>query len=278
MPQRALVRGGRRRRAGPVVDRWNGSAWTQAKPPVPAGATTSALTAVACSGTAACTAIGESEKGGGTPSLLAERWNGSAWKIQPVPAPSAGHGVLAAVACPAADACRAVGSDKKGLFSEVWNGTSWVIRPVPVPAGGSFAGLNGISCTAADSCEAVGTYSKAGAFRPLAEVWNGSRWLTQAPSTVSGATSTKLNAVSCVSATDCEAAGEAVTSAGRLQSGLLEKWNGTTWSVQKKVLPAGDKWAGLSGISCTTGPVCEAVGYHGPAVDGTHLLALRYSS
>ena len=76
----------------------------------------------------------------------------------------------------------------------------------------------------------------------------------------------------------CEAAGEAGTSAGRLQSGLLEKWNGTTWSVQKKVLPAGDKWAGLPGISCTTGPVCEAVGYHGPAVDGTHLLALRYSS
>ena len=80
--------------------------------------------------------------------------------------------------------------------------------------------------------------------------------------------------MSCVSATDCEAAGQA----GPPQAGVLEKWNGTTWSVQKTVLPAGDGWAGLSGISCTTGPVCEAVGYNGPAVDDTHLLALRYSS
>jgi hypothetical protein len=262
----------------PVADRWNGRAWRQSKPPVPAGATINALTAVACSGTTACTAIGDSGKGSGLPGLLAERWNGSDWKIQSIPAPSAGGGVLAAVACPTAHACRAVGSDKKGLFSEVWNGSSWVIRPVPVPAGGSAAKLSGVSCAAADSCEAVGTYRKGGISRPLAEAWNGSRWLTQTPSAVSGATSTGLDAVSCVSATDCEAAGQAGTTAGPPQAGVLEKWNGATWSVQKKVLPAGDRWAGLSGISCTTGPVCEAVGYHGPAVDDTHLLALRYSS
>jgi hypothetical protein len=58
---------------------------------------------------------------------------------------------------------------------------------------------------------------------------------------------------------------------------VVEKWNGTTWSVQEKALPAGDKSAGL-GISCTTGPVCEAVGDHGVAAYGDHLLALRYSS
>jgi hypothetical protein len=260
----------------PVADRWNGSAWTQAKSPAPAGATNSDLAAVACSGTTACTAIGESAKGKAAPTLLAERWNGSAWKIQRVPAPTGG-GLLQAVACPAAHACRAVGSDSKGLFSEVWNGSSWVIRPVPVPAGGSSAGLTGVSCTAADFCEAVGSYQKAGTFRSLAEVWNGSRWLLQAPPTVSGATSSQLNAVSCVSATDCEAAGDARTTATR-QVGVLERWNGTRWSMQEKVLPAGDTSARLSGISCTTGPVCEAVGYHGKVVPGSHLLALRYSS
>jgi hypothetical protein len=126
----------------PVADRWNGGAWTPTRPPAPAGAATSDLSAVACSGTTACTAIGQSAKGKAAPALLAERWNGSAWKIQPVPAP-AGGGLLLAVACPAAHACRAVGSDKKGLFSEVWDGSSWVIRPVPVPAGGSAAALWG---------------------------------------------------------------------------------------------------------------------------------------
>jgi hypothetical protein len=185
--------------------------------------------------------------------------------------------MLAAVACPAADACRAVGSDLRGLFSEVWNGSSWRIQPVPVPAGGSFAGLNGVSCPAADRCEAVGSYSsRKGGFRSLAEAWNGSRWRLQAPAAVPAATVTGLDAVSCVSATDCEAAGDARIAAG-IQAGVLERWNGTAWSVQKKVLPAGDTSARLSGIWCTTGPVCEAVGYHEKTTRNSHLLALRYS-
>jgi hypothetical protein len=85
--------------------------------------------------------------------------------------------------------------------------------------------------------------------------------------------SAKLFAVSCVSATDCEAAGEAGPLAG-IQAGLLEKWNGTAWSVQKTVPAVGNRSASLTGISCTTGPVCEAVG----AYAGEYLLALRYSA
>jgi hypothetical protein len=262
----------------PVADRWNGRAWAQVKPPVPADATTGELAAVACTGTTACTAVGSSVKGGGAPRPLAERWNGSAWKVQPAPAPPAGGGQLAAVACPAADACRAVGSDNKGLFSEVWNGSSWLIRPVPVPAGGSFAELNGVSCTAADFCEAVGSYEQGSTFLPLAEAWNGSHWHLQAPSTVSGEPSAGLNAVSCVSATDCEAAGDAGAKEGPQEVGVLEKWNGTRWSVQEKVRPAGDLAARLNGISCTAGPVCEAVGWHEKSIPNSDVLALRYSS
>jgi hypothetical protein len=86
-----------------------------------------------------------------------------------------------------------------------------------------------------------------------------------------------LNVVSCVSATGCEAAGSARITAGT-RAGVLEEWNGVRWSVQEKMLPAGDKWAGLGGISCTTGPVCEAVGYQAKAPRGSHLLAVRYSS
>ena len=262
----------------PVADRWNGSSWTQARPPVPAGATTSGLGAVACSGSRACTAVGSFARGRGAPRPLAVRWNGSAWKVQPVPAPTATGSMLAAVACPAADACRAVGSDLKGLFAAVWNGSAWRLRPVPVPAGSSSALLNGLSCPAADRCEAVGTYStKKGYFRSLAEAWNGSRWHVQARPPFSVAPVSSLNGVSCVSATDCEAAGGARLTAGT-RAGVLEKWNGTRWLVQREVLPAGDKGAGLAGISCTAGPVCEAVGSHATASRDSHLLALRYSS
>jgi hypothetical protein len=266
----------------PITDRWNGRAWTQSKPPVPASTTTSSLTSVACSGTRACTAIGEYAKNSHAPGLLAERWNGSAWRVQPVPGPSGGGALLQAVACPAARVCRAVGFDNKGLFSEVWNGSSWKVRPVPVPAGtiGSTAGLRDVSCTAADSCEAVGGYQKGATFRPLAEVWNGSRWRVQAPPTISGGLDSQLYAVSCVSATDCEASGGADTEPGTNvgEVGVLEKWNGTGWSVQKKVLPAGAQSALLGGISCTTGPVCEATGWQEKAVPDSHLMAWRYSS
>lgn len=66
-----------------------------------------------------------------------------------------------------------------------------------------------------------------------------------------------------------------VSTTATTEVGLLEKWNGTKWSVQKKVLPAGGTTARLNGISCTKGPVCEAVGFR---ENSAHLLALRYSS
>lgn len=57
----------------------------------------------------------------------------------------------------------------------------------------------------------------------------------------------------------------------------MEKWNGAKWSMQEKVLPAKDNAARVAGISCTAGPVCEAVGFHANLAVGGHLLALRYS-
>ncbi len=264
----------------PVADGWNGSTWKQVKLPVPAGAANSALDSVACSGTAACTAIGQSVNGGEAQSLLAERWNGSSWKVQPVPAPPGGGGTLEGVACPAARACRAVGYDNEGVLAEFWNGSSWAAVPAPRPAGGSLPALSAVSCTAAGSCEAVGTYQSDRNLNwySLAEVWNGSRWRIQATPAISGATSAALDAVSCVSATDCEAGGYVQTKGGSVSFGVLENWNGSKWSVQDK-LPTRPNPSRVAGISCTAGPVCEAVGFHVRRDGGGgHLLAMRYSS
>jgi hypothetical protein len=172
-----------------------------------------------------------------------------------------------------------VGFDNKGVLAEFWNGSSWAIRPVPVPAGSSFQALSGISCTAPDSCEAVGTYESDSnlGWLSLAEVWNGSRWRVQATPAVSGATSAALSAVSCVSASDCEAGGQVSTKGDSVSFGVLEKWNGTKWSIQEK-LPAEKRPSRLEGISCTAGPVCEAVGFRSQLVDDGSLLAQRYSS
>jgi hypothetical protein len=263
----------------PVADTWNGRTWKQVRLPLPAGATSGTLAAVACSGTAACTAIGESANKSEVQSMLAERWNGSAWKVQPIPAPTGGGADLEGVACPTVHACRAVGFDNQGLLTEFWNGSSWAAQPAPVPAGTTLQYMSAISCTSAGSCEAVGGYESESNldWYTLAEVWNGSRWRVQATPAVSGATSAALSAVSCVSATDCEAAGQVMTKGNSIAFGVLEKWNGTKWSIQEQ-LPAEHKPSRMEGVSCTTGPVCEAVGFRSQVTAGGTLLAQRYSS
>jgi hypothetical protein len=263
----------------PVADTWNGSTWKQVNPPVPAGAMNTDLAAVACSGTAACTAMGEASNKSGAQSMLAERWNGSAWKVQPIPAPAGGGGYLEGVVCPTVHVCRAVGYDNQGALTEFWNGSSWAAQPVPVPADTSFQHLSAISCASADSCEAVGGYESESNldWYTLAEVWNGSRWRVQATPAISGATSATLSAVSCVSATDCEAGGQVMTKGDSIAFGVLEKWNGAKWSIQEK-LPAEKRPSRIEGVSCTAGPVCEAVGFRSQPADGSSLLAQRYSS
>ena len=46
---------------------------------------------------------------GQIPVTLTERWNGTAWAIQPGPHPGAQGSSLAGVACPSASSCFAVG-------------------------------------------------------------------------------------------------------------------------------------------------------------------------
>jgi hypothetical protein len=253
----------------PIAQLWNGKRWRETRPVNPHGSTATVLNAVACSSTRACTAVADQ---------MAERWNGSRWKIQKVP--HARGGGMMAVACPAANACITAGGNRPS--SEIWNGSSWRLAPVPSPAGAdlSMSGLEAISCTAANFCEAVGSYEKGKAdtsFFPQADVWNGSAWHLQAVPAIRGYSDVQFAAVSCITATNCEAAGDAQLTAN-ISVGLLEKWNGTKWSLQEIVRHAKDQQTRLEGISCTAGPVCEAVGFYQKSFwPNGHLLALRYS-
>jgi hypothetical protein len=257
----------------PVADIWNGRSFKQVKLPLPAGTNNGLLTSVACSGTAACTAVGQVAENGGTARLVAERWNGSAWKVQLLPEPSGG--TLLGIACPAVHACRAVGYDLAGTLTEFWNGSSWKVQAAPRPADAGDTSIIAVSCTAADSCEAVGTYESENNldWYGLAEFWNGTRWRVQPTPGVSGATSAMLSGVSCLSAADCEAGGQVMTKGDSVSFGVLEKWNGAQWSLQEQLPAQGNKNpSNVEGVSCTAGPVCEAVGFH-----STGLLAQRYS-
>ncbi len=84
----------------PLAEQWNGTIWIIQPTQVPAGSTNAVLSAVKCTSTTACIAVGS---GNGT---LAEQWNGTTWNIQPTPV---GGGGLSGIACTSATACMAVG-------------------------------------------------------------------------------------------------------------------------------------------------------------------------
>lgn len=113
-------------------------------------------------------AVGDSYEGTGTEKALAERWNGSAWSIVPVPAPSGAKGFvdLTDVACLSPNACfsagyyapELVGGNPVSLKTlvESWEGTEWTVLTTPNLASQTYNALAGISCTTSIDCTAVG--------------------------------------------------------------------------------------------------------------------------
>jgi hypothetical protein len=94
------------------VERSNGTTWGLQPSPNPANATSSSLSGVSCPAPSDCTAIGTYTNSSGGYIGFAERWSGSAWVLQTVPAPTGGtHGTqLLDVFCSAATLCTAVGA------------------------------------------------------------------------------------------------------------------------------------------------------------------------
>jgi hypothetical protein len=191
------------------------------------------------------------------------------WKIQASPNVTVPNGDIQAVSCPSASACTAVGYDldRAGLYvllAETWNGSSWTQRAVPSPAGAQMPGLNGVSCVSASFCEAVGTSDEppSSSSTGLAEMWNGSSWSLQSMPSPAGATSVQLTAVSCVSASFCEAVGS-YPSSGANPSSLAEEWNGTAWTVQSTPNQTGSVPTQLDGVSCVSATFCQAVDFDG---------------
>ena len=122
----------------PLAEGWDGKAWALRPLPNPVQASDSYLNGVSCSAAGACTGVGYYyESLAGDNVALAERWDGTSWKLQ-APADPTPDSILAGVSCTQADRCVAVGqyynSSQVGLtLAEVWNGTTWAVQPTPNP-------------------------------------------------------------------------------------------------------------------------------------------------
>jgi hypothetical protein len=243
-----------------LAERWNGSAWKIQPTPNPAAATASGLLGVSCTSATACTAVGFFNTRSESELTLAERWNGTAWTIQPTPNP-VGSSIndLTAVSCTSAGACIAVGESvgPTGLITlaERWDGTAWTIQRIPSP--GESTALNGVSCSSAAACMAVGSGGLSG-LDPVAEQWNGTSWVVLPTPGPAGAFDTGLTSVSCLSAGNCTAVGITFTAGPPVV--VAERWNGTAWVVQRAPSPAGATASILEGVSCTSASACTAAG------------------
>jgi hypothetical protein len=148
-----------------LAEAWDGTAWTVQTTPLPT-ALDSRLDAVSCASSTSCTAVGFFQVAANDPvQPLAEHWTGSAWAIEPAPAPAgAVGGALLGVSCASAANCTAAGYYIKAIGSnqlnyalaEHWNGRTWSIQASPkLPRSQLFA----VSCTSARAARRSGATS-----------------------------------------------------------------------------------------------------------------------
>jgi hypothetical protein len=243
----------------PLAEAWNGRVWTKQAAPHPAGAAESALLAVSCATTIACTSVGSSD---GAP--LAEGFNGTAWRLQSIPGPAGGtNASLTGVSCPSVRNCGAVGSYVNraviGMaLAEGSRGGTWTIQAARNPVGSFTSVLEADSCPGAAHCEAVGLYLAGVGGGTLAEVRSGPTWSVERTANPAGATQSSLLGVACASADQCMAVGQSVGPAGTVT--LAETWNGRTWRIVRTPTPVNSFTSALEAVSCSAPDACTAVG------------------
>jgi hypothetical protein len=242
----------------PTIERWNGATWAATTGPV---STLAYLAAVSCTTSTSCDAVGwRSSAVSYAAGTLAEHWNGASWtKMTSVSRPGPQTGQLSDVACTTATSCDAVGTTWSAALAEHWDGTAWSIRPSPNPSGATGAALGGLACVTAANCWAVGNFRPQGGGpeQPLAEHWNGTAWSIVATPVPGGSSASWLTDVTCTSATNCWSVGAASLTSGG-EAILIERWNGTSWSVASA--PSPDLQDDLQVIRCPSATSCFAVG------------------
>jgi len=246
---------------GTLAEQWDGTAWRITPTPNPAGTGPNGLNGVACTSPVMCIAVGAvgfALDGSGNPAgTITERWDGTAWSIQPTPT-SGSPGALNAVSCTSPNACTAVGGTASGLLlAERWDGTRWTVQSAPTPPGAQGGFFTGVSCTSQFACTAVGAAfdSSGNPAGTITERWDGTTWSIQ-PTPTSASPGAFLNAVSCTSPNACTAVGNTASAL------LAERWDGTTWTVQSTPTPPGTQGQGdnFGGVSCSSPSACTAVG------------------
>ena len=217
---------------------------------------------------------------------LIERWDGTSWAIVSSPNTSAtDYNSLSGVTCVSASECWAVGYyyGLDDLISQTlierWDGTSWAIVNSPNTNTQSNV-LLGVTCGSASDCWAVGDYAFTGnVLQTLIERWDGTSWVIVSSPNTSTSQSNFLYSVTCGPASDCWAVGYYIVDAvSNLNQTLIERWDGTSWTIVSSPNTSATQSNLLYGVTCGSTPDCWAVGYYYNASSVAQTLALRYTA
>ena len=237
-----------------LSERWDGVAWTVEPMPAVSGSTDPWLYAISCPTDRSCIAVGQIDAGNPSEPLV-ERWDGQAWHVDSLAAPSgAQSSALRSISCSAPDACTAVGDTTSAVGStgaysalvERWNGQAWTQQAIT----DSVMALTGVSCATSSDCIAVGDGT--------AEHWDGTSWRA-APTAQTNPPSAGLTSVACTAPDSCLGVGTTYGNSGR--SAYSEIWDGRTWAPVPMPSPGGAGYTAPMQISCRTDAACEAVGF-----------------
>lgn len=252
----------------------DGAAWHLEAVPVPTSAAAVSLNAVSCPGPADCEAVGDYQTGHGQ-MPLAERWDGSSWALQRVPAVAKGALVyLRGVSCSSATGCEAVGyyigpSGPSASLAEHWDGHAWHVQATANVPQGVNTFLTGVSCAGPGACKAVGYDSKG---RLWAESLGSKGWALQPVPQPVNSEGGQLDSVSCPLSGHCVAVGQYATADAR-DAPVSEVLSGPQWSTLPMKAPGVLSDTYVRAVSCVSPTWCEAVGQWSSGKGETPLLA-----
>ncbi len=164
---------------------------------------------------------------------LIEHWDGTAWEIVASPnIPNANHYVYGVTAVAPNNAWAVGRYEPQGGGSRTlvlhWDGISWSIISSPSPA--TYTGLYAVAAVSATDVWAVGYYYSQTGQQTLIEHWDGTAWSIVPSPNVSP--NNVLAAVTAVpNSQTAWAVGYYYRTTDGLPSTLIQRWDGTNWSV-----------------------------------------------
>src|ERR1700680_154183 len=219
------------------------------------------LSGVSCVSSSFCMAVGTYFHASVAQTLI-EKWNGSTWSLVSSPDSSTTQfNRLNSVSCRSTGFCIAAGYYYTGTneqtLIEKWNGSTWSLVSSPNTSSTATNDLEGASCVSSSFCMAAGNYTGTHD-QTLIEKWNGSTWSLVSSPNRSTTQDNDLSGVSCWSTSFCMAAASYYT--GTIYQTLIEKWNGSTWSLVSSANTSSTQNNFLNGVSCRSTSFCMAAG------------------